>query len=129
MLSEKVFAFGGYRFLGTQRLLMERERPVRIGSRARAILAVLLEHAGEIVPKNVLMKRVWSSTWVEEGTLRVHVAGLRSILKKDRSIARYIETVTGVGYRFAAPVVTDTGCRAPSRSSPHECDRSRAACP
>lgn len=104
MSSEKVFSFGCYRFLGTQRLLLEHDRPVRIGSRGRAILAILLEHSGEIVPKNVLMRRAWSSAWVEESTLRVHMSGLRSILNKDRSVASYIETITGVGYRFAAPL-------------------------
>ncbi|MEJ0040268.1 MAG: winged helix-turn-helix domain-containing protein [Gammaproteobacteria bacterium] len=104
MSTEKVLAFGGYRFLVTQRLLMVRERPVQIGNRAGEILAVLLEHAGEVVRKRVLMERVWSSTCVEEGTLRVHMTRLRRILGKDRSVARYVETVTGIGYRFAAPL-------------------------
>ncbi len=104
MSDEEVFAFGSYRFLITQRVLMERDRPIRIGSRAREILAVLLERAGEIVPRSVLMKRVWPGTCVEEGTLRVHIAALRRVLKKDRSITRYIETVTGIGYRFVAPL-------------------------
>ncbi|MEJ0039257.1 MAG: winged helix-turn-helix domain-containing protein [Gammaproteobacteria bacterium] len=104
MSTEKLFVFGCYRFFVTQHLLMEGDRPLRIGSRAREILAMLLERAGEIVPKEALMRRVWPSTCVEDGTLRVHMVALRSALKKDRSVLRYIETVTGIGYRFVAPL-------------------------
>lgn len=104
MTTEKVFVFGSYRFLATQRLLMACDQQVRIGSRAGEILAVLLEHAGEVVSKSVLIKHVWSNVHVGEVTLRVHIAALRSTLKKDRSVRRHIETVTGIGYRFVAPI-------------------------
>jgi DNA-binding winged helix-turn-helix (wHTH) protein len=109
MLGANVLSFGSYRFLVQQRMLTQGERRVRIGSRAREILAALLERAGEVVPKGVLMKRVWADVFVGEGTLRVHVASLRKILGRDRSGERYIETVTGLGYRFAAPVTPICG--------------------
>jgi DNA-binding winged helix-turn-helix (wHTH) protein len=106
MSGENVLSFGDYRFLVPQHTLTQGDRRIRIGSRARGILAALLERAGEVVPKGVLMKRVWGGVYVDEGTLRVHVASLRKILSRDRSGARYIETVTGFGYRFAAPVTS-----------------------
>jgi DNA-binding winged helix-turn-helix (wHTH) protein len=106
MSGEHVFSFGKYRFLLPQRLLLQGDRSIRIGSRAREILAALLERAGEVVSKGALMKRVWPTVYVEEGALRVHVASLRKALGHDRSGASYVETITGIGYRFAAPVTS-----------------------
>jgi DNA-binding winged helix-turn-helix (wHTH) protein len=98
-------AFGSFRFLAQQRLLYQANMPVRIGSRARELLVVLVERAGELVKKNELVARVWPGMIVEEATLRVHIAGLRKILQCGKDGARFIESVTGVGYRFVAPVV------------------------
>lgn len=98
-------AFGSFRFLPQQRLLYQANTPVRIGCRAREILATLVERAGELVKKNELVARVWPGMIVEEATLRVHIAGLRKILQCGKDGARFVENVTGVGYRFVAPVV------------------------
>ena len=63
-----------------------------------------MERAGEIVKKTDLVARVWPNTIVEEGTLRVHIAALRKVLGDGRAGMRYVENVTGHGYRFIAPV-------------------------
>ena len=96
--------FGAFRLLPQQRLLYRADKPVRIGCRAREILVTLVEHAGEIVKKNELVARVWPHTVVEEGTLRVHIAGLRKALSDGKDGAHFVENVTGIGYRFVAPV-------------------------
>ena len=105
--------FGAFRFLPQQRLLYRGNTPVRIGSRAREILVTLLENAGQIVKKNDLVARVWAHTVVEEGTLRVHIAGLRKALKDGKDGARFVENVTGLGYRFVAPIAHAPGPRQP----------------
>ena len=79
-------------------------KPVRLGSRARELLTALTERPGILVKKGELIKRVWPDTVVEEGTLRVHVAALRRILENSQGGARYVENVTGQGYRFVARV-------------------------
>ncbi|HEY6925521.1 MAG TPA: transcriptional regulator [Steroidobacteraceae bacterium] len=96
--------FGPFRLLPRQRLLYRANTPVRIGSRAREILIVLVERAGEIVRKGELLARVWPHTIVEDGTLRVHVASLRKALKDGEDGLRIVENVTGIGYRFVAPL-------------------------
>jgi predicted ATPase/DNA-binding winged helix-turn-helix (wHTH) protein len=101
---ETAIAFGPFVLNPTQRVLLRGDRPVRLGSRAREILIFLVERAGTVVSKNELIKRVWPETVVEEGTLRVHIASLRKILGEDREQARYVENVTGHGYRFVATV-------------------------
>src|ERR1700759_3042969 len=101
---ETAIAFGPYVLNPTQRILLRGDRPVRLGSRAREILICLVERAGSVVSKNELIKRVWPETIVEEGTLRVHIASLRKILGEGRAQMRYVENVTGHGYRFVAAV-------------------------
>jgi DNA-binding response OmpR family regulator len=63
------------------------------------LLALLVQHAGEIVPRDVLLLQVWGySPAIRTRTLDVHVRRLR---KKLGSYAdRYIETIFGIGYRF-----------------------------
>jgi DNA-binding winged helix-turn-helix (wHTH) protein len=96
--------FGNFRFYPEQRLLLSGDIPVSLGSRAREILVLLAERAGEVVEKGDLMARVWPDVFVEEGTLRVHIAALRKALGDGRDSLRYIENVTGRGYRLIAPV-------------------------
>jgi predicted ATPase/DNA-binding winged helix-turn-helix (wHTH) protein len=95
-----VLTFGPFRLLPVKRVLQEGERPVRVGGRALDILLALVERPGELVSKEELIARVWPNIAIEEATLRVHIAGLRKVLGGNR----YIENVTGRGYRFVAPV-------------------------
>ena len=102
--SERALAFGTFRLLSARRLLLQGDQPVRLGSRALEILIALVERPGELVTKAELMARVWPSTFVEEGNLKVQVAGLRRALGDSRGSDRYLVTVPGHGYRFVAPV-------------------------
>jgi predicted ATPase/DNA-binding winged helix-turn-helix (wHTH) protein len=99
-----VLAFGPFRLLPVQRMLQEGDKPIVLGSRALDILFALVERSGELVGKDELMARVWPNTVVEEATLRVHVAALRKVLGGSQCGVRYVENVTGRGYRFVAPV-------------------------
>jgi predicted ATPase/DNA-binding winged helix-turn-helix (wHTH) protein len=101
---EQVLAFGPYRLHRSQKLLLNADRPVRIGSRAFNILAALVERAGEVVSKRELIAYVWPNSYVEENNLRVHVAALRKVLGDGRGGVRYIVNVSGRGYCFVAPV-------------------------
>jgi len=102
--SRQVLIFGPFSLHMSQRVLREGERPIRLGSRALEILLLLVERAGELVRKDELIAHAWPNMFVEETTLRVHVAALRKALGHDQNGARYIESVTGRGYRFVAPV-------------------------
>jgi predicted ATPase/DNA-binding winged helix-turn-helix (wHTH) protein len=96
--------FGPFRFYPEQRLLLRAGARVSMGSRAREILVALVERAGTVVRKHELMARVWPDVIVEEGTLRVHIAALRKALGDGQDGMRYVENVTGHGYRFVAPL-------------------------
>jgi predicted ATPase/DNA-binding winged helix-turn-helix (wHTH) protein len=99
----EVIAFGRFRLLPSQHLLLEGDRPVLLGSRALAILLALVRQAGEVVDKAELIAIVWPSTFVDETNLRVHVTALRKALRDGEDGSRYIVTIPGRGYRFVAP--------------------------
>jgi len=63
------------------------------------LLALLVLNAGEIIPRDALLMRVWGyGSDIRTRTLDVHVRRLR---KKLGSYAdQYIETIFGIGYRF-----------------------------
>jgi DNA-binding winged helix-turn-helix (wHTH) protein len=106
-MDEESFAFGSFRLIPAQRMLLEDGNPLRLGSRALDILMTLVESAGETIPKEQLIARTWPDTIVDEGALRVHVAALRRVLGDGRARIRYIANVPGRGYSFVAPVTRE----------------------
>jgi predicted ATPase/DNA-binding winged helix-turn-helix (wHTH) protein len=96
--------FGPFRFLAQQRLLTRAGVPLRVGSRALDILAILVTNAGEVVTKDEIVRQVWPDTIVEENNLRVHLSALRKLLGEGHASGRYIENVPGRGYSFVATV-------------------------
>jgi DNA-binding winged helix-turn-helix (wHTH) protein len=102
-----VFAFGPFRLHPAERLLLKEEKPARLGSRALEILITLVERAGETVPKDQLIDRVWPDTVVDEAALRGQIAGLRKALGDGLDGNRFIENIPGRGYSFVSPVARE----------------------
>src|SRR5260370_4871329 len=102
-MDEHAISFGPYRLLAAQRFLFERDKPVRLGSRAFDILAALVERAGEVVGKDQLIARAWPRTFVEEANLKIQVSALRRALGDGQGGNRYLITVPGRGDNFLAP--------------------------
>ncbi len=78
--------------------------PVALGSRAFELLVLLLDRKGELVSKDEIMAAIWPGRVVEEANLNVQISKLRRILDKNRGDGSCIQTITGRGYRFIAPV-------------------------
>src|SRR5258708_18280406 len=107
-------SFGPFRLLAAQRLLLEGDKPVRLGSRAFDILAALVERPGEVVAKEHLIARAWPQIFVDESNLKIQVSALRRALGDGQGGNRYVITVPGRGYNFVAPVRREQGLRAAS---------------
>ena len=73
--------------------------PMSLTRKEYDLLALLVQHAGEIIPRDALLLRVWGyGAEIRTRTLDVHVRRLR---KKLGTFAdQYIETIFGIGYRF-----------------------------
>jgi two-component system, OmpR family, response regulator RegX3 len=70
------------------------------------LLALMVENAGRVLTRDVLIDRVWGSDYIgDTKTLDVHVKRLRSRIEVDPSRPVLITTVRGVGYRFDASEV------------------------
>jgi DNA-binding response OmpR family regulator len=68
------------------------------------LLAELVAHAGRVVTRDRLMADVWDENWFgSTKTLDTHIGWLRRKLGDDPAAPRFIHTVRGVGFRFAAP--------------------------
>jgi adenylate cyclase len=108
------YEFGSFRLDLAARGLFFGVEPVPLTSKTFEILRALIENSGRLVTKEELMNKVWGSQAVEENNLTVRIAALRKTLSRY-SQNRYIETVFGHGYRFAAKVEEIPGRRAVSK--------------
>jgi len=97
-------SFGPFRLFPKEGLLLEADKPVRLGSRALDLLIALVERPGQLVTNKELMARVWPNVYVEPNNLTVHIAALRRVLGDGREGNRYLINIRGRGYRFVAPV-------------------------
>ena len=75
--------------LDMSRLLLKAGKPVQVGARALEILILLAERRGDVVSKEELIAHAWPDVAVEEGGLRVHIAGLRKALGDGKDGARF----------------------------------------
>jgi DNA-binding response OmpR family regulator len=59
---------------------------------------------GQVVSRAELLDQVWGVDWIgDTRTLDVHIRWVREKVEENPSQPRYIQTVRGVGYRFATP--------------------------
>lgn len=106
----RLFRFGLYEAdLENARLLRKGVR-VRLQEQPFRILAMLLECSGQIVTRDELRQKLWpAGTYVDfDGSLNAALKRLRAALDDDAENPRFIETVPKRGYRFIAPVATET---------------------
>jgi predicted ATPase/DNA-binding winged helix-turn-helix (wHTH) protein len=111
-------SFGPFTVFPEQKLLLEGETTVNVGSRALAILLALVEHQGQVLSKAQLIQRAWPDTFVEEVNLRVHVAALRRALGDGQAGRRYIVNIPGRGYSFVFPVERSAPAARPLETPP-----------
>lgn len=87
-----------------QRRVFVRDAEVRLRRKEFDLLCLLVENAGRVLTRDVLIDRVWGSDYIgDTKTLDVHIKRLRSQIELDPGQPTLITTVRGVGYRFADP--------------------------
>ena len=107
--STEILLFGRFRFDRRSGTLFRRDdrgafAPLAMGSRALEILGILVQRSGELVSRAEIMASVWPGTAVEDSNLNVQIAALRRVLDEGQAERSCIQTVSGRGYRFTAPV-------------------------
>jgi DNA-binding winged helix-turn-helix (wHTH) protein len=109
MPTSRLFHFGVFTFDAASGDLKSADKVARLQPQVAALLVVLIEHAGTVVSRAELQARLWPATTVEfdEG-INFCVRQLRLALSDDAAAPRFIETLPKRGYRFLAPVTTET---------------------
>jgi TolB-like protein/DNA-binding winged helix-turn-helix (wHTH) protein/Tfp pilus assembly protein PilF len=113
------YAFGEFCLDAKNRVLRLGEKPIALTPKAFEVLLLLIQQSGQVVSKDELMRTIWPDSFVEESNLTQTVFMLRRALG-ETAVQRYILTVQGRGYRFAAEVkeVSGSAGPAPGTSTP-----------
>ncbi len=94
---------------------------IKIQGQPLQILRVLLQNAGQVVPRNQLYRELWpSGTYVDfDRSINAAVKRLREALHDSAMTPRFIETVPRCGYRFVYPLGNQE--KSPDRTLPPSC--------
>jgi len=107
----KEFQFGEFTLDLSRYQLKRGDRTLRLEKRPMDLLIRLVERRGELVSREEIAEHLWGKDVfleVDHG-INTAIRKIRQALRDDPSKPRYIETVVGKGYRFAAPVVCENG--------------------
>jgi two-component system response regulator RegX3 len=99
-----VLEAGGIQIDPDRHLVFVRGEDVHLRRKEFELLSLLMENAGRLLTRDVLIDRIWGSDYFgDTKTLDVHIKRLRSHVEEDPSTPKLITTIRGVGYRFEAP--------------------------
>jgi two-component system alkaline phosphatase synthesis response regulator PhoP len=97
----RIYEFGAIRvdLRGTE--VTRDGKVVDLSAREFQLLRFLIEHRGETLSRDVLLKEVWGyRAAVYTRTVDMRIANLRQQLEDDPKQPRFILTVQGLGYKF-----------------------------
>src|SRR5919206_2711409 len=97
------YEFGLFRLDLALRRLFYKDEHVPLFPKTIEVLMLLLQNRGRIVKREDFVRHIWHGQFVEENNLTVRISALRKILEAAGG-ARFIETVSGRGYRFVGNV-------------------------
>jgi DNA-binding winged helix-turn-helix (wHTH) protein len=98
-------SFGEFVVDTDQRRVFAGGREVHLARKAFDLLKVLLENRPKALTKDELISRVWPDTAVSENNLATLITDLRTAFGDDPRSPRWIRTVYGYGYAFAAEAI------------------------
>jgi DNA-binding winged helix-turn-helix (wHTH) protein len=108
------YRFGPYEVHVRTREIYKSGTRLKLRPQLFQVLQVLVERAGEVVPREELQQMLWPGrTFVDfERGLNTSVKELRRVLSDSASQPRYIETLPKLGYRIIVPVEAEPACGA-----------------
>jgi two-component system response regulator RegX3 len=98
-----VLEAGGIQIDPDRHLVFVRGSDVHLRRKEFELLSLLMENAGRLLTRDVLIDRIWGSDYFgDTKTLDVHIKRLRTLIEDDSKNPEHITTVRGVGYRYEA---------------------------
>jgi TolB-like protein/DNA-binding winged helix-turn-helix (wHTH) protein/Flp pilus assembly protein TadD len=104
-----IVRFGIFQLDLTARELHKAGVKVKLQDQPFRVLALLVDHAGQVVTREELRQRVWpTNVYVDfDQGLNNAIKKVREALGDSADSPRFVETVARHGYRFVAPVSAD----------------------
>ena len=78
--------------------------PIPLTPKAFDVLSYLLQHAGQLVTKDDILKSIWPESFVGDSVLKVSILEIRKALGDQVAAPKFVETVHRRGYRFIANI-------------------------
>jgi TolB-like protein/DNA-binding winged helix-turn-helix (wHTH) protein len=103
-----VYQFGDFQLDCGRFELLRNGRALRVERKPMELLILLASREGQLVTRAEIAQRLWSSeVFVDtEHGINTAIRKLRHLLHDDPENPQFIQTVTGMGYRFIAPTVS-----------------------
>jgi two-component system alkaline phosphatase synthesis response regulator PhoP len=77
---------------------------ITLSAKELLLLRYLIDNRGKVISREELLSEVWEyQNSISTRTVDVHMAWLRQKLEDNPQYPKYLTTVRGIGYRFAAP--------------------------
>ena len=99
---EETLKIGGLRLDFSSYQAWLHDEPIALTPKEYELLKLLVTNPGRAFSRDELLERIWGYEYYgDTRTVDVHIRHLRAKLKDDENISKAIETVRGIGYRFA----------------------------
>lgn len=116
MNADAIYEFAGRRVDIARRQLLDHGKVVPMFPRCFDALLLFIEHRGQLLDKEFLLKELWPDVVVDENSLAKMISEIRRALGEGAKDSGFIVTIPRRGYRFNADVtvvVTEAVSRAP----------------
>ena len=98
---ENVVSAGPFSYdTGTLRFYKNGEEIV-LSSKENAMMKLFMDNVDRVFSRSRLYDLIWGGSLVDENTVMVYISRLRAKIEDDPAHPHYIQTVRGLGYRFA----------------------------
>ena len=105
------FHFGDFTLDQSRYRLQKGERLLRLEKLPMELLILLVQRQGELVSREEIAEHLWGKdVFVDiDHSINTAIRKIRLALRDDPEKPRFVETVVGKGYRFAASVISSNG--------------------
>jgi len=117
-----VVLFGPFSFDTSACRLSRDGVEIHLTPKAAAVLCYMLQRSGELISKDEFLETVWPDVHVREESLTQAISVIRQMLGDSAQSPRYIQTVSGEGYRFIGELTEGA-----ASSRQHHADRQESA--
>jgi TolB-like protein len=102
-----LFRFGGYELDPARFELRENGRGIHVEPQVLSLLILLAGNADRLVSRDEIIEKVWGGRFISDAAVASRIKAARQAIGDDGRQQRFIQTVHGKGFRFAAEVAVE----------------------